>query len=208
MLRNWVVSLERNEVVTIKRNRVVSISGFSNITSNVSDRSIVPRMTQVMSLVKNQDITSARGLRNVAVGIATAPAKTILKGFEFNTQAMLGSVIFKPYSLAPATGVITISNFVPTTDLNFPAGATNVSITGGFGIINFATGVSDFKLTNPVNLPINSTSTSMTLTPTAVPTGTGTKVYLLKIEFFQIINGVQYSLKNGAYNALKVIEVA
>jgi hypothetical protein len=30
---------------------------------------------------------------------------------------------------------------------------------------------------------------------------------LLKIEFFQSVNGVQYSLKNGAYNALRVIEV-
>jgi len=30
---------------------------------------------------------------------------------------------------------------------------------------------------------------------------------LLKMEFFQLINGVQYSLKNGSYNALKIVEV-
>ena len=29
---------------------------------------------------------------------------------------------------------------------------------------------------------------------------------MLKIEFFQLVNAVQYSLKNGAYNALKIIE--
>ena len=40
-----------------------------------------------------------------------------------------------------------------------------------------------------------------------IPAGTGAKVYLLKIEFFQLVNGVQYSLKNGAHNALKIIEV-
>jgi hypothetical protein len=73
--------------------------------------------------------------------------------------------------------------------------------------LNFGTNIADVKLTNVVNLPIDGTSTAVTLTPTAVPTGTGVKVFLLKIEFFQIVNGTQYSLKNGAYNALRVIEV-
>ncbi len=43
---------------------------------------------------------------------------------------------------------------------------------------------------------------------TAVPTGTGTKFFLLKMEFFQQVNALQYPLKNGAFNSLKVIEVA
>jgi hypothetical protein len=68
-------------------------------------------------------------------------------------------------------------------------------------------GVVDVKLTNLQNLPISATSTAVTLTPTAVPKGTGAKVLLLKMEFFQLINGVQYSLKNGSYNALKIVEV-
>jgi hypothetical protein len=41
-----------------------------------------------------------------------------------------------------------------------------------------------------------------------VPAGTGTKVFLLKLEFFQMVNAVQYPLKNGAFNSLKIIEVA
>jgi len=28
------------------------------------------------------------------------------------------------------------------------------------------------------------------------------------VEFFQEINGVQYPLKNGAYNVLNIVEVA
>ena len=43
---------------------------------------------------------------------------------------------------------------------------------------------------------------------TAVPTGTGIKFFLLKMEFFQQVNALQYPLKNGAFNSLKVIEVA
>jgi hypothetical protein len=73
--------------------------------------------------------------------------------------------------------------------------------------MNYATNVVDFKLTNVQNVAINGTASTITLTPTAVPAGTGAKVFLLKMEFFQLINGVQYSLKNGSYNALKIIEV-
>ncbi len=63
------------------------------------------------------------------------------------------------------------------------------------------------KLTNAVNLPIDGTPEAVTLTPTAVPSGTGVKIFMLKVEFFQLVNGVQYSLKNGAYNALRVLDV-
>ena len=161
-----------------------------------------------MSKVKNLDTTSVRGQRNVGVGIANATAKALLKGFDFNPSAMLGSMLYKPYVLAPATGVIAIAGFVPASDLTWPTGATHVSITGGFLNINFATSVVDFKLTNVVNLATAAASSNVTLTPTAVPAGTGTKIFLLKLEYFQMVNGIQYPMKNGAYNCLKIIEVA
>lgn len=178
-----------------------------NITANVADRTLLTRVTQIMSKIKNLDATSIRGARNVGVGISTAPAKALLKGFEFNSSSFLASVLYKPYVLVPATGVITIAGLVPATDVVFPAGATHMSLTGGFANLNFATGAIDFKMTNVQNLAINAPSTAVTLTPTAVPAGTGTKIYLLKIEFFQQVNGVQYSLKNGSNNALRIIEV-
>jgi len=178
-----------------------------NITVNITYARNVARITQIMSKVKNFDTTSVRGARNVGVGIANASAKAMLKGFEFNPGAMLSSMLYKPYVLAPATGVITIAGFVPASDLTWPPGATHVSITGGFGNINFATGVVDFKLTNVVNLATAAASSNVTLTPTVVPAGTGTKVFLLKLEFFQMVNAVQYPLKNGAFNSLKIIEV-
>lgn len=178
-----------------------------NITVNVTDNKLLTRVTQVMAKIKNLDTTSIRGARNVGVGIANATAKAQLKGFEFNSGSFLASILYKPYVLVPATGVITIAGLTPANDIVFPAGATHVSLTGGYANLNFATGVVDFKMTNVLNLAISAPSTAVTLTPTAVPAGTGTKIYLLKIEFFQLVNGVQYSLKNGSYNALRIIDV-
>ena len=177
------------------------------IAMNASDNRVVARMTKLMTQIKNLDTTSVRGKRTVGVAMVGAPAKALLKGFEFNKNALLSSILYKPYAVNTTTGVITVAGLVPVNDVVFPPGATHISLTGCYGNIHYATGVNDVKLTNVVNLPIDATPTAVTLTPTAVPTGTGVKVFLLRVEFFQIINGVQYSLKNGAYNALRVIEV-
>ncbi len=179
-----------------------------NISVNSADNRLVARVTQLMTKIKNLDLTSIRGARNVGVAIVGAPAKALMKGFEFNKDALLGSVLYKPFVLVPATGVITIAGLVPANDFQWPQGATHVSLTGGYANINYVSGITDLKLTNVSNLAIAAASSAITLTPTALPVGTGTKVYLLKVEFFQMINGVQYSLKNGAYNALRIIDVA
>jgi hypothetical protein len=50
--------------------------------------------------------------------------------------------------------------------------------------------------------------TNAILTPTAPPVGAGTEFIVLQIEFLQMVNAVQYSLKNGAFNALSIVEVA
>jgi hypothetical protein len=165
------------------------------------------RLMKVMSSIKNLDATSVRGKRTVGVAIALAPAKALLKGFNFNTSANLGSIFFKPYALNTATGVITINGLIPTTDVIATPGATHMSIKGCWAKVDFNTNVSDVKFTNVVNVPLNGTSSNVVLTPSAAPTGTGTNLYALQIEFFQMINGVQYPLRNGEFNSLSIIDV-
>jgi hypothetical protein len=173
-----------------------------------SDNRVTARITKMMSDIKNLDTTSARGERSVGVAIAQPEAKAILKSLDFNINAILGSVLFTPYTINTATGAITIADLIPIEDIAYPQGATHVTLSSAFANIDFTTGISDIKYSNEVNLPIDGTSATQTLTPTAVPAGTGTQIYLLEVEFFQEVNGVQYALKNGAYNALRVVEVA
>jgi hypothetical protein len=75
-------------------------------------------------------------------------------------------------------------------------------------VIDFTTGDSELSLTNIQNIALNSATSDVTLTPLTVPAGAGTRFYLLKIEFYQLVNGVQYTLNNGAFNALTILEVA
>jgi hypothetical protein len=92
-------------------------------------------------------------------------------------------------------------------DVAWPQGATHIQLTAGFAGVDFQTGEKDLQLSAPVNLPIDPTQTTVTLTPAAAPAVATTKLFLLKIEFFQEINGSQYTLKNGLYNALRIVEV-
>lgn len=174
---------------------------------NASDSRVTARVTKLMTQIKNLDATSARGARNVGVGIQTPEAKALLKGFNFNIKAILGSILFNPFDVNVATGVITLDDLVPINDVSATPGATHITLRGAWAKVDFATGESSVEQTNAVNLPIDATSTNVVLTPAAVPVGAGTDVYLLMLEFFQEVNGNQYTLKNGAFNALSVVEV-
>jgi len=173
-----------------------------------SDNRVTARLTKLMTGIKNLDATSVRGKRSVGVAIALPAAKALLKGFNFNDKAILGSILFKPYAVTTATGVITINGLIPVNDIAFPVGATHMTIKGGWAKVDFTNKISDVKFSNIINLPIDGTSSNVVLTPTAAPTGAGTNLYLLQIEFFQLVNAVQYSLKNGTYNALCIVEVS
>lgn len=173
---------------------------------NASDGRVVSRLTKTMTAIKNMDTVSVRGKRNVGDGIGDPNAVLSLKGFEFNKQALLSAILYKPATVDVGSGIVTITDLTPQMDVVWPQGATHIQLTSGFASVDFVNGDKDLQVSNTVNLPINTTQTTVVLTPTAAPTVAGTNLYLLKIEFFQEVNGNQYTLKNGAYNALRVIE--
>lgn len=179
-----------------------------NLMIRAKDNRVSSRVTQIMTKIKNFDTTSIRGERNVATGIATPEGKAVLKGFDFNIRALLSSILFAPYSLDNATGEITIPNLTPINDISFPSGATHVNFSSAYIKLDFDTTENAIEYSPTINISIDSTSATQTLTPAGVPTGTGNDIYVLLVEFFQEINGIQYPLKNGAYNALNIVEIA
>lgn len=178
-----------------------------DLISNAKDNKLSSRLTQTMIKVKNEDLTSPRGQRNVATGIQTPEGKMPLKEFDFNRKSVIQEVVLKDFSLDAGTGEVVISDFTPTQHLQIPEGATHITFSNGFLNLDFQTGVKDLQVSNLVNLPINGTTTTVTLTPAAPAVGTGQSFYFLKVAFFQQVNGIQYPLKNGVYNALQIIEV-
>ncbi len=174
---------------------------------DAKDGLVTSRLTRVMTLVKNEDAVSARGQRIVAVGITTPQGQLALRGFNFNNRAIMSAVVLSDINLDTTTGEIVIADFTPAQRLYIPKGSTHVSLISGFLNLDFTTGDKDLRLSPITNLPIDNTTATVTLTPSAVPTGTGAQCYFLKVAFYQEVNGIQYPLNNGAYNALQLLEV-
>ena len=177
------------------------------LSKNTSDCRMTARMTKVMAKVKNMDKTSVRGKRNVATGMATAEGKELMKGFNFNANAPLESVLHKSFELVPLTGEITISPVVTLNDVGIPQGTTHILFKAGLAVVDFETGKTALAVSAPARLPIAPDQEDVDVIPPPVPTATGTKFYLLSIEFIQEVNGADYPLQNGAFNVLNIVEV-
>lgn len=210
------IANDPNFVRTRENNNEFSHSGSSgkvlklaigSMVFKAKDSKLSSRLLQLMSKIKNLDAVSTRGNRQVAIGLGTVEGKLLLKGFDFNANAPLKGVFFAPYNLDTASGVFTITDFIPVEQLQFPQGATHISLQSAVVHVDFATLESEVAVSSIVNLPLNLTMSTSALTPSSVPTGTGVQLFLLMISFYQEVNGVQYSLRNEEYNVLNIVDV-
>ncbi|WP_066219238.1 hypothetical protein [Formosa haliotis] len=180
---------------------------ITSLLADAKDNRMSSRLTQVFSQVKNEDLISVRGQRNVPVGLETETGKALLKGFDFNKFATLDSVLQAEYNLNSTTGEVIITDIVLNQQLGVPEGATHVSFSCAFLNLDLNTNVKDLQLSPVENFPINGTATTVTLTPSTAAIGSGFSFYFLKVSFYQEVNNIQYPINNGAYNALQLIEI-
>ncbi|NLZ46801.1 MAG: hypothetical protein GX896_08940 [Clostridiales bacterium] len=174
---------------------------------NASDNRVTARLTKIMSQIKNLDEANERGERSVAEGLLLDAGKALLKGFNFNVNAVMGSVLYAPYGVDIDTGKIRIESLITQEEINYPPGATHVIFKSGFAVVDFENGNSAMTCSDPVCMEINGEVDSLTVIPEEIPQMEGTKFILFCIEFVQEVNRINYSLKNGAYNVLAIVEV-
>jgi hypothetical protein len=179
-----------------------------SVLINSADSKMVGRLTKEMVRVIQADVTSARGLRNVIDGEAE-----LLQGFDFNTRGKLGTVLFAPYNstIDRVTGElsITIDPFVPVNMIAAPNGSTHYKIISAGAEIDFEAETYVEAHAETALLPWDEELTAL-ITHTNAVTANSTKPLFLAlgIEFYQVVNGQHYSLKNGASNPLSLIKVS
>jgi len=172
------------------------------------DPKLTSKVTKLMMELRMYDTTSVRGERNIFTAIGTVGAQDALKGFNFNSKAILSAILHRDYTVDMVLGKISFVNIIPITDVVFPKGATSVSLRAAWAKINFETNSFDIGMSDPLNLLKNSGefgAFSLPILP--IPTTKGISVFLLSVDFYQDINGVSYTLNNGAFNALEVVGV-
>jgi len=182
-------------------------TSFRNITANESDALVVSRMVTQLSKVIKLDTINLRGSRKVGMGLSTIEGKKLLKGFNFNKESLLSKVLKANYKVDSASGVVRIPDFIPQQDLVCPASATHCRIESAWSEIDFATGVIHSSMSPAVSLVMDLTKSNVVLSPVQVPTGVGILFVVLKVSFFQEINGVVYLLNIGGLNAMELVAI-
>lgn len=177
------------------------------LLQNVADGRMVGRLTQEMVKVIQADITSVRGKRNVIDGEAE-----LLEGFEFNIGSKLGTTLYAPFTAVidrvAGTLIVNVPSFIPINMVAGPGGCTHFKLTSAGAAVDFENETFEVDTNETAQLPWDNIATAVINLANAVTANNTHPLFLaLGIEFYQEVNGVKYSLKNGAFNALSLVKV-
>jgi hypothetical protein len=180
---------------------------FRSFLQNASDSKMVSRLTRAMMEVVKTDATSTRGQRNVLDG-----ELGLLEGFDFNINGKLSSTIFFAFNalINRATGAlqVTVPGFSPAGSVANPEGATHLRLVSAGASIDFETGVFEAITSRSADIAIEDAPVAdIELLNQLQENSTSPLFLAFGVEFYQQVNGVNYVLKNGRYNALRLVQV-
>lgn len=172
------------------------------VVSKIGDSRLALRVTQAMMKVLKTDLINARGDRKVREG-----DWSLMKGMELNAASSMGSTLFMEvvYTDSPTEWTAAIAGFIPQDFLALPKGATHSRISATGVGLDFSTGIRVVQTVSSPLLPLNVQALPISL-PLDKTTLTGThRAFVLVVEFVQMVNGVEYSINNGANNAAVIV---
>lgn len=182
-------------------------SALREILLLASDGRMTSRLIKQMMRVIKTDATSPRGQRNVIGGEVE-----LLQGFEFNGSAQLTTTFHAPFTAAidrvGGSLSVSIPPFAPGNMVTAPAGATHFRLIMGGTEVNFEKNFHLSNIATSERLPIDHADTASLTLETLVTPNTALPLFLaFGIEFYQHVNGQYYTLNNGAFNALSLVQV-
>ena len=196
-----------NEFGTVGKAGKTLRVALRTLLQDVSDNRMVSRLTAAMITVLQADTTSVRGQRNVIDGEAA-----LLEGFDFNNNAKLSTTLFAPYTSTvnrvAGTLVVNVPAFVPANLIAAPGGTTHFKLVSAGAEVDFENNVFTVDTHDSGILPWESAATAVINLANAVTANSTHPLFLVfGVEFYQQVNGQQYPLKNGTFNALAIVKV-
>jgi hypothetical protein len=181
---------------------------FRSYLLKAADNRVVSRLVKKMVTVVKADATSTRGQRNVLDGDLE-----LLEGFNFNDNGILSSTLFLGYTptIDRATGVLKVDvpAFSPANAVAVPEGATHMKLLSAGASIDFEGGSFEMNGSESAVITLDEVPVVAVALSNQLKAGSTHPLFLLLgVEFYQQVNGQNYSLKNGLYNALAIVKVS
>lgn len=186
-----------------KVNKVFKES-ISPLLAGYKDGSLHSRLMTLFLSIKDFDTVSERGKRAVWQGMTSAQGKQLLENFVFTPKR--SQLLPCSYDFDWSALQFEIKGF-DVSLLRFPIGADFMGL--GLGVIRY-----DFeKLTystvwaTPLQIERHFSSSSFSLSVAAAPEGHGQLFAIVRVAFYQEVNGVSYLLPgDGAFGLQVFVE--
>ncbi|QNL47913.1 hypothetical protein H8S90_13905 [Olivibacter sp. SDN3] len=173
-----------------------------------SDSRMANRLSSRLLRIIKADTVNDRGERTIL-----PDNLQLLRNFNFNAAAEMSNTFFIPLQgsidAATGTGTINFPAFDPKVVIARPDGATHYQFSAAIVSVDFSEEVGGylFAMDETPMAPINDVTEALSLAPTVGNTGEAPLFLAVAISFYQEVNGKAYSLNNGAYNALTLVNI-
>ena len=180
---------------------------FTALLQSAADPRMVSRFTSICLKVIKTDTAAERGTRTVAKGDLT-----LLTGFDFNGKGIMSTTLLAPFTVTftRTTGSVQFDMpvFVPKLGMAAPRGATHYQLQLAAAAIDFTTSTNMSVQVGSAILPWdNNPAVALSLTASLPANSTFPVFVVLQVQFMAQVNGSNYALQNGAYNACSIIHV-
>lgn len=168
------------------------------------DGTLHSRLMQLFLKIKDCDTNSVRGARCVAEGISTSVGVQRFKAFVFTPK--------RPVLLPCSYGfdwdalLLSATHFDVQT-VGFPKEASFMELVFGVVRFDFQTLTYSLVMAAPLVIDREYASNSFTLSVAALPGGTGVLFAMLRVAFYQEVNGENYLLAGGNAFGVEVVSV-
>lgn len=177
---------------------------FANMLLGYKDGSMHYRLQSLFMSIKDLDTLSERGKRRVAIGMATDYGKRLLKDFKFTLKRT--PLLNGRFDFDWSTYTLTVSNF-NIQAVGMPEGADLMGLE--LLTVNF-----DFELLEYVTersalleLYRDFEATDFSLQTAILPIETDVRYAMLRVAFYQEVNGIHYFLKGGEGFGLGIVAI-
>lgn len=178
--------------------------GLHPFLKDLADVSLHGRLMRLFQEVKRCDTVSERGQRRFEKGLATDEGKALLLSFVFTSQ--------KASAFLPGTGVFDAAlerytlSAVQLKRLRLPKGASGMQLCLGVLVADFEQGTTAFFKSTAVQLHAQNAA-DFVVTPEPLPVGTGVRIAVLQVRYYQEVNGTIYLFQELSQQGLEVVGV-
>lgn len=173
------------------------------ILGGYKDGTLHSRLMSLFLKIKTLDAVNARGERRVAEGLNTSFGIRLLKDFVFTPKRSV--LLPAQLNFDWATFTLQATNF-DMKWVKFPAQAHFMEVTLQLVRFDFESLEFTSELGIPLNLTKDFTDDSFSLT-TAEPSGTGLLLAVVRVCFYQSVNGQSYLLSGDGMLGVQIVSV-